>query len=328
VRGARMHNLKNIDATIPLGTLTCITGVSGSGKSTLLKEITLKGIKSLLNKEELPKDTFREITGWEAFDRVLEVDHSPIGKTPRSTPGTYVGFHNDIRDLFARLPESRARGYRAGRFSFNVKGGRCEHCAGQGKIKVEMSFLPDVYTNCEICEGRRFNEETLAITYKGKTIADVLDLTIDEGLNLFGKVPRIAQQLKLLSDMGLGYLAVGQPSNTLSGGEAQRIKLAHELCKKTRGRTLYALDEPTTGLHIADVVNLTSVLHRLVDLGNTVAIIEHNMDIIKEADYIVDLGPEGGEDGGKIVATGSPAEILNYEKRSYTAQFLKKYLMI
>jgi excinuclease ABC subunit A len=328
VRGARMHNLKNIDATIPLGTLTCITGVSGSGKSTLLKEITLKGIKSLLNREELPKDTFREITGWEAFDRVLEVDHSPIGKTPRSTPGTYVGFHNDIRDLFARLPESRARGYLAGRFSFNVKGGRCEHCAGQGKIKVEMSFLPDVYTNCEVCEGRRFNEETLAITYKGKTIADVLDLTIDEGLNLFGKVPRIAQQLKLLSDMGLGYLAIGQPSNTLSGGEAQRIKLAHELCKKTRGRTLYTLDEPTTGLHIADVANLTSVLHRLVDLGNTVAIIEHNMDIIKEADYIVDLGPEGGEDGGKIVATGSPAEILNYEKRSYTAQFLKKYLMI
>ncbi len=326
VRGARMHNLKNIDVAIPLGTLTCITGVSGSGKSTLLKEIILKVVRSLLNRKDLPKDTFREITGWEALDRVLEVDHSPIGKTPRSTPGTYVGFHNDIRDLFARLPESRARGYRAGRFSFNVRGGRCEHCAGQGKIKVEMSFLPDVYTNCEVCGGRRFNEETLAITYKGKTIAVVLDLTIDEGLNLFGKVPRIAHQLKLLSDLGLGYLTIGQPSNTLSGGEAQRIKLAYELCKKTRGRTLYILDEPTTGLHIADVVNLMRILHRLVDLGNTVAIIEHNMDIIKEADYIVDLGPEGGEDGGTIVATGSPAEILNYEKKSHTARFLRKYL--
>lgn len=328
VRGARMYNLKNIDAAIPLGTLTCITGVSGSGKSTLLREIFLKGITSLHNNEKTQGHTFREITGWEYLDRVLEVDHSPIGKTPRSTPGTYVGFHNNIRALFANLPESRARGYRQGRFSFNIKGGRCEHCGGQGKIKVEMSFLPDVYIDCEVCRGQRFNEETLSVTYKRKNIAEVLGLTIEEGLNFFGKVPQIAHQLKLLFDMGLGYLAIGQPSNTLSGGEAQRIKLAYELCKRTRGKTLYILDEPTTGLHLADIVNLLSVLQRLVDMGNTVVIIEHNLEIIKEADYIVDLGPEGGEAGGTIVATGSPAEILTYEEESYTARFLKRYLGI
>jgi excinuclease ABC subunit A len=323
-----MYNLKNIDVVIPLGTLTCVTGVSGSGKSTLLKEIILKGIRALLNKRETPTGVFQTITGWEYLDRILEVDHAPIGKTPRSTPGTYVGFHSDIRHLFANLPASRVRGYQAGRFSFNVNGGRCEHCAGQGRIKVAMTFLPDVYIDCEVCRGQRFNEETLNVTYKGKNIAEVLNLSIEEGLHLFGNVPRIARPLRILSDMGLGYLTLGQPSNTLSGGEAQRIKLAYELCKKGRGKTLYILDEPTTGLHLADIGNLIRVIQRLVDHGNTVIIIEHNMEVIKEADYIVDLGPGGGEHGGAIVATGSPAEILKSEKESYTAQFLKKYLMI
>jgi excinuclease ABC subunit A len=326
VKGASVYNLKEIDVSIPLGTLVCITGVSGSGKSTLLREVILKGIQGLFHQKGTPQNTCKAIEGWENLDRILEVDHSPIGKTPRSTPGTYIGFHDAIRRLFAMLPESRMRGYKTGRFSFNVKGGRCEACAGQGRIKIEMSFLPDVYIDCEVCGCRRFNEETLSVTYRGKNIAEVLDLTIEEGLTLFLNIPQIARSLKLLRDMGLGYLRIGQASNTLSGGEAQRIKLAYELTKKSHGKTLYILDEPTTGLHLADTEKLMGVLQQLVDLGNTILVIEHNLEIIKEADHIIDLGPEGGEGGGRIVAHGFPRDILNNADVSYTALFLKRYL--
>ncbi|MEW6328249.1 MAG: excinuclease ABC subunit UvrA [Thermodesulfobacteriota bacterium] len=326
IKGASVYNLKDIDVAVPLGTMVCITGVSGSGKSTLLREVILKGVKARLNKDSISQDGCREIRGWQHLERVLEVDHSPIGRTPRSTPGTYIGFYDDIRTLFARLPEARVRGYGAGRFSFNVKGGRCEACAGEGKKKVEMTFLPDVYIYCEVCGGRRFNEETLAVTYRDKNISEVLDLTAEEGLKFFSRVPRIAHALNVLADIGLGYLKVGQPSNTLSGGEAQRIKLAYELCKETHGRTLYILDEPTTGLHLADIEKLMRVLQSLVDLGNTVMVIEHNLEVVKESDWIIDLGPEGGEKGGDIVAQGSPQDILACRKESYTAQFLEKYL--
>ncbi|MDP2992691.1 MAG: excinuclease ABC subunit UvrA, partial [Deltaproteobacteria bacterium] len=328
IKGAAMYNLKNIDVAIPLGTMVCITGVSGSGKSTLLREVILKGVNARLSKNSISQDSCKGVRGWQHLERVLEVDHSPIGRTPRSTPGTYIGFHDDIRALFARLPEARVRGYGAGRFSFNVKGGRCEACAGAGKKKVEMTFLPDVYIHCEVCGGRRFNEETLAAAYRDKNISEVLDLTVEEGLEFFSRVPRIARSLNVLVDIGLGYLKIGQPSNTLSGGEAQRIKLAHELCKETHGRTLYILDEPTTGLHLADIEKLMRVLQSLVDLGNTVMVIEHNLEVVKEADWIIDLGPEGGERGGNIVAQGSPQDILAYRKESYTAQFLEKYLGI
>ncbi|MGA1839479.1 MAG: excinuclease ABC subunit UvrA [bacterium] len=326
IKGASVYNLKEIDVGIPLGTLVCITGVSGSGKSTLLREVILKRIQDLLRKKELCQNTCKAIEGWENLERILEVDHSPIGKTPRSTPGTYIGFHDAIRKLFAMLPESRMRGYKAGRFSFNTKGGRCEACAGQGRIKVEMSFLPDVYIDCEVCGCKRFNEETLNVAYRGKNIAEVLDLTIEEGLSLFLNIPKISPSLKLLLDMGLGYLKIGQASNTLSGGEAQRIKLAYELTKKSHGKTLYILDEPTTGLHLADIKKLMGVLQKLVDLGNTILVIEHNLDVIKEADYIIDLGPEGGEGGGLVVAQGSPWDILQHAAVSHTAKFLKKYL--
>jgi excinuclease ABC subunit A len=332
VRGAREHNLKGIDIGIPLGTLTCITGVSGSGKSTLLKETIYAGLRRLLNTSQARVGSHDEITGWEHLERVLEVDHSPIGRTPRSTPATYVGLFNEIRHLFSLTPEARMRGYGAGRFSFNVKGvpgvpgGRCEACTGQGTIKVEMQFLPDVYVECEECLGRRYNDETLAVSYKDKNISQVLEMTFEEGLEFFSAIPRIKRTLEIMVKMGLGYLTFGQPSPTLSGGEAQRIKLIAELSKSSRGKTLYILDEPTTGLHLADIEKLLKVLQALVDRGNTVTLIEHNLMVIKEADYIIDLGPEGGAEGGHVIAQGNPWEILEQRERSYTARFLRDYL--
>ena len=306
VKGAREHNLKNIEIALPLGTLTCVTGVSGAGKSTLLKGVILGGVKNHLLGVKENNPAFAALSGWEHLDRVLDVDHSPIGRTPRSTPATYVGFYDDIRRLFSLIPDARMRGYNPGRFSFNVKGGRCEACAGQGKKRIEMSFLPDVYVDCEVCGGTRFNDETLHINYKGKTISEVLNLTMKEATDFFSPIPAIARPLKIITEMGLDYLTLGQPSPTLSGGEAQRIKLAYEFSRPAQGKTLYILDEPTTGLHFADIEKLLSVLHGLVDKGNTVAIIEHNLDIIRAADYIIDLGPEGGDQGGYVVATGAP----------------------
>ena len=326
ILGAAGYNLKGIDVDFPLGTLICVTGVSGSGKSTLLKETLYKGVRNLLLKQRRHAGRCKGIEGWKALDRVLEVDHSPIGRTPRSVPASYVGFLSEIRKLFALTPESRARGYKPGRFSFNVAGGRCEACKGHGSLKVAMSFLPDVYVHCEVCEGRRFNQETLDITYKGKNISEVLELTFDEATKFFSAVPSIRRAVQVVCDIGLGYLCLAQPSPSLSGGEAQRIKLAEELAKPSRGRTLYILDEPTTGLHLADVQRLVKVLQALVDEGNTVAVIEHNMEIIKEADCIIDLGPEGGDEGGRVVAKGSPPELLANPNGSYTASYLKKYL--
>ena len=326
VRGAVEHNLKNLTASFPLGTLTCITGVSGSGKSTLLKETLYKGLRNRLFRRHDEAGACKKIEGWEALDRVLEVDHSPIGRTPRSVPASYVGFLNDIRRLLAGTPKARARGYKPGRFSFNLSGGRCEACKGHGSIKVVMSFLPDVYVHCESCDGRRFNQETLDVTYKGRNISEILEFTFEEAATFFSAIPPIRRGAEVVSKIGLGYLRLGQPSPTLSGGEAQRIKLAEELAKPSRGRTFYILDEPTTGLHIADVKRLTEVIQALVDQGNTVAVIEHNMELIKEADYIIDLGPEGGEGGGRVVAAGSPLEILAHPNGSHTARYLKKYL--
>ncbi len=326
VRGAAEHNLKNIDVSFPLGVLICVTGVSGSGKSTLLKETLFRGTSDLLGGRKRNGGAWKSIEGWEALDRILEVDHSPIGYTPRSVPASYVGFLPHIRKLLAMTPDARARGYQPGRFSFNSAGGRCEVCKGHGSVKVEMSFLPDVYVHCEGCNGRRFNRETLDITYKGKNIAQILDFTFEEASAFFFAVPAIRRSVKVVCDIGLGYLRIGQPSPTLSGGEAQRIKLAEELSKPTRGKTLYILDEPTTGLHVADVKDLVKVLQALVDQGNTVAVIEHNMEVIKEADYIIDLGPEGGDDGGRMVAAGSPTELLARADSSYTARYLRRYL--
>jgi excinuclease ABC subunit A len=324
--GAAEHNLKEIDVGFPLGTFICITGVSGSGKSTLLKDVLYRGLRNRLLKNQFQAGACKRIEGWEALTRVLEVDHSPIGLTTRSVPISYIGALSDIRNLFSMTPAARARGYHPGRFSFNVPGGRCEACKGQGAIKVEMSFLPDVYINCEVCEGKRFNQETLDITYKGRNIGEVLDLTFEEARDFFSAVPKIGKALQFVCSIGLGYLTLGQPSPTLSGGEAQRIKIARELVRPANGHTLYILDEPTTGLHIADTATLLQVLQALVDRGNTVAVIEHNMEIIKAADYIIDLGPEGGDGGGQVIATGSPVEILNNGKHSYTAQYLRKYL--
>ena len=292
-----------------------MTGVSGSGKSTLLKETLFKGVRKRLLRNNEESGACKAIEGWEALDRILEVDHSPIGNTPRSVPASYVDFLSEIRRLLSLTPESRARGYGPGRFSFNVSGGRCEACKGHGSIKVAMSFLPDVYVHCESCGGRRFNRETLDITYRGKNIAEILDLTFDEAGRFFAAVPGIRRAAQVVSSIGLGYIRLGQPSPTLSGGEAQRIKIAEELAKSSQGRTLYILDEPTTGLHMADVGKLIAVLQALVDRGNTVAVIEHNMEVIKEADYIIDLGPEGGEGGGRVVATGSPAELDRQSER-------------
>jgi excinuclease ABC subunit A len=326
VISATEHNLKGVEATFPLGTLICVTGVSGSGKSTLLKETLYKGLQNLLLGRKDPAGACGRIDGWEALDRVLEVDHSPIGYTPRSVPSSYVGFLPEIRHLLSGTPEARTRGYRPSRFSFNLAGGRCEACKGHGAVKVEMSFLPDVYVNCEVCHGKRFNQETLDITYRGKNMAEILGLTFEEAKDFFVAIPRIRHAVDVVCRIGLGYLRIGQPSPTLSGGEAQRIKLAEELAKPSRGRTFYILDEPTTGLHLNDVKNLVDVLQALVDQGNTVAMIEHNMEIIKEADYIIDLGPEGGEGGGTVVATGSPAELLASPNGSHTVGYLNRYL--
>ncbi|HYA27534.1 MAG TPA: excinuclease ABC subunit UvrA, partial [Acidobacteriota bacterium] len=326
IRGAKAHNLKNLDVKIPLGMWSCITGISGSGKSTLIREVLYKGLKLLLGQFAGRPGAYKEISGWKAVERVVEVDQTPIGKTPRSVPVSYIGVLDEIRKLYALSPEARLRGYTPSRFSFNVKGGRCETCAGQGKIRKEMSFLPDVFIDCEACNGERFNEETLSIRYSEKNIADVFRMTVEEAVGFFHAFPKIARPLKILDDIGMGYINLGQASNTLSGGEAQRIKLAYELGKESHGTTLYVLDEPTTGLHFADVEKLIHILHRLVDMGNTVVTIEHNLDIIKDADYIVDLGPEGGAQGGQLVACGTPADVIKNGKQSYTARFLREYL--
>jgi excinuclease ABC subunit A len=326
IRGAKAHNLKNIDVKIPLGMWSCITGISGSGKSTLVREVLYKGVKLLLGQFAGRPGTHKEIAGWKSIERIVEVDQTPIGKTPRSVPASYVGLLDEIRKLYALSPEARLRGYTPSRFSFNVKGGRCEACAGQGKIRKEMSFLPDVFVDCDDCRGERFNEETLNIRFNGRNIADVFHMTVEEAVPFFQAFPKIARPLKVLDDIGMGYITLGQASNTLSGGEAQRIKLAYELGKDSRGKTLYLLDEPTTGLHFADVDKLIQILHRLVDRGNTVITIEHNLDIVKDADYLIDLGPEGGEQGGHLVAVGTPLQVSKDGKHSYTARFLREYL--
>ena len=326
IRGAAENNLKDIDVTIPLGTLTCVTGVSGSGKSSLVNEILYKRLGADLNRMKCRPGKHRGIEGEEWLDKVICIDQSPIGRTPRSNPATYTGVFNDIRDLFASTPEAKARGYGSGRFSFNVRGGRCEACSGDGLIKIEMHFLPDIYVPCEVCKGKRYNRETLEVRYKGKNIADVLEMTVDEAVEFFAPLPRIRNKLQTLCDVGLGYVKLGQPSTELSGGEAQRVKLATELSKRSTGQTIYILDEPTTGLHTDDVGKLLEVLQRLVDAGNTVVVIEHNLDVIKCADHIIDLGPEGGDGGGTIVCTGTPEEVAACEG-SYTGQYLKKMLV-
>jgi excinuclease ABC subunit A len=325
IKGARQHNLKNIDVDFPLGIFICVTGVSGSGKSTLIDEILYRSLaQRLYNSKEKP-GSCDKIIGSELIDKVIVVDQSPIGRTPRSNPATYTGVYSHIRELFHRLPEARGRGYKPGRFSFNVKGGRCEACMGDGIKKIEMHFLPDIYVRCDVCKGRRFNEATLEVKYKGRSIADVLDMTVEECLDLFSNIPKIKNILLTLYDVGLGYIQLGQSATTLSGGEAQRVKLSSELSRRSTGKTLYVLDEPTTGLHFADVQKLLNVLQRLVDKGNTVIVIEHNLEVIKCSDYIIDLGPEGGDKGGEVVGRGSPEELLK-EKNSYTAQFLRKAL--
>ena len=325
VKGARQNNLKNIDVEFPLGKLVCVTGVSGSGKSSLVNEILHKGVSKITNRTTDEPGLHREILGIENIDKVIDIDQSPIGKTPRSNPATYTGMFTAIRDLFAGLPEAKMRGYSKGRFSFNVKGGRCEACSGDGIIKIEMHFLPDVYVPCEVCKGRRYNRETLEVKYKGKNIFDVLDMSVTEAVEFFQNLPSISRPLKTLEEVGLVYIKLGQPSTQLSGGEAQRVKLATELCKRSTGKTLYILDEPTTGLHFADVDKLISVLDKLVDAGNTVVVIEHNLDVIKRADHIIDLGPDGGDRGGRIVTMGTPEEVAQCAE-SYTGQFLKRLL--
>ena len=325
VIGAQEHNLKNIDVSVPLGTFTCVTGVSGSGKSSLVNEIIYKNLAGRLNRAKIRPGKFERMDGIDNLDKVIAIDQSPIGRTPRSNPATYTGLFTDIRDLFASTNEAKMKGYNSGRFSFNVKGGRCEACEGDGIIKIEMHFLPDIYVPCEVCKGHRYNRETLDVHYKGKSIYDVLEMTVDEGVEFFANIPKLARKLQTLQDVGLGYIKIGQPATTLSGGEAQRVKLATELSKRATGRTIYILDEPTTGLHTADVHKLTDVLQKLVDTGNTVLVIEHNLDVIKSADYIIDLGPEGGEKGGTLVKCGTPEEIAAC-KESYTGQYLKKML--
>ncbi len=325
VKGARENNLKNIDVNIPLGIMTCITGVSGSGKSSLTNEILYKHLARSLNRARCIAGDHDDILGIEQLDKVIDIDQSPIGRTPRSNPATYTGVFDLIRDLFAATPDAKARGYKKGRFSFNVKGGRCEACGGDGIIKIEMHFLPDVYVPCEVCEGKRYNRETLEVKYKGKSIYDILDMTVEDAVEFFKNVPSIHNKIKTLNDVGLGYIKLGQPSTELSGGEAQRIKLATELSKRSTGKTIYILDEPTTGLHFADVHKLIEILHKLSEGGNTVVVIEHNLDVIKTADYIIDMGPEGGEGGGTVIAQGTPEEICKVSQ-SYTGQFLKPYL--
>ncbi|HQE05403.1 MAG: excinuclease ABC subunit UvrA [Tepidanaerobacteraceae bacterium] len=325
LKGCREHNLKNIDVRFPLGLFTCVTGVSGSGKSTLVNEILYKVLREKLYKARTFPGDFDEILGIEHVGKVINIDQSPIGRTPRSNPATYTNVFNDIREVFSLTPEARMRGYKPGRFSFNVKGGRCEACKGDGIIKIEMHFLADIYVPCEVCKGKRYNRETLEVKYKGKSIADILDMTVDEALEFFENIPKIKRKLETLRDVGLGYIRLGQPSTTLSGGEAQRVKLSTELSKLSNGNTVYILDEPTTGLHPADIHKLLDVLQRLVEGGGTVIVIEHNLDVIKTADYIIDLGPEGGDKGGQIVATGTPEEVAQ-NPNSYTGQFLKKVL--
>ena len=325
IKGAAENNLKNIDVEIPLGKFVCVTGVSGSGKSSLINEILYKGAAKVINRTKGEAGKYDEIIGLENVDKIIDIDQSPIGRTPRSNPATYTGMFTHIRDLFASLPESKIRGFEKGRFSFNVKGGRCEACSGDGIIKIEMHFLPDVYVPCEVCKGKRYNRETLEVKYKGKNIFDVLDMSVAEALGFFENLPSIKRQLDTLNEVGLDYIKLGQPSTQLSGGEAQRIKLATELSKRGTGKTLYILDEPTTGLHFADVDKLLMVLDKLADAGNTVVVIEHNLDVIKRADHVIDLGPEGGNRGGTIVATGTPEDIAKC-KDSYTGQFLKKML--
>ena len=325
VKGATEHNLKNVNVKFPLGQFICVTGVSGSGKSTLVNEVLYKSIAKELNGSNEKPGKCKEIIGLDNIDKIINIDQSPIGRTPRSNPATYTGVFDIIRDIFANTNEAKMRGYEKGRFSFNVDGGRCEACNGDGILRIEMHFLPDIYVPCEVCKGKRYNKETLEVKYKGKTIADVLDMTVEEALQFFENIPRIKQKIQTLYDVGLGYIKLGQPSTTLSGGEAQRIKLAAELSKKATGKTLYILDEPTTGLHIADVHKLVEILQRLVDTGNSIIVIEHNLDLIKTADYIIDLGPEGGDNGGQVVAVGSPEQIVKND-RSYTGKFLKKYI--
>ena len=326
VKGAAENNLKKIDVDIPLGIMTCVTGVSGSGKSSLVNEILYKALARKLNRAHTIAGKYREIEGVEQLDKVIAIDQSPIGRTPRSNPATYTGVFDMIRDLFAATQEAKMRGYSKGRFSFNVKGGRCESCSGDGIIKIEMHFLPDVYVPCEVCGGKRYNRETLEVKYKGKSIYDVLNMTVEEALHFFEHIPSIQKKMQTLYDVGLSYIRLGQPSTELSGGEAQRIKLATELSKRSTGKTVYILDEPTTGLHFADVHKLVEILRRLSDSGNTVIVIEHNLDVIKTADYIIDMGPEGGDKGGTVIAQGTPEEIANV-KDSYTGQYVKRYLV-
>ena len=325
VIGASEHNLKNIDVEIPLGKLICVTGVSGSGKSSLVNEIIYKHLACKLNRARIKAGSFAEMQGIENLDKVINIDQSPIGRTPRSNPATYTGVFTDIRELFAKTADAKSRGYTSGRFSFNIKGGRCEACEGDGIIKIEMHFLPDIYAPCEVCKGKRYNRETLEVHYKGKSIYDILEMTVDEGVVFFEHLPKIARKLKTLQEVGLGYIKIGQPATTLSGGEAQRVKLSTELSKRATGKTIYILDEPTTGLHTADVHKLIEVLQRLTDNGNTVLVIEHNLNVIKVADHIIDLGPEGGDGGGQIIASGTPEEIVKCSE-SYTGKYLKPYL--
>jgi excinuclease ABC subunit A len=325
LRGAREHNLKDIAVRFPLGKFVCITGVSGSGKSTLVIEILYKRLTQILHRAREKAGAHEGIDGIQLLDKVINIDQSPIGRTPRSNPATYTNLFTPIRELFANLPEARMRGYKPGRFSFNVKGGRCEACQGQGTVKIEMQFLPDIYVPCEVCKGRRYDRETLHIRYRGRNIAEVLDLTVEEAVEFFHNIPKIRQKLETLDSVGLGYIRLGQPATTLSGGEAQRVKLSKELSRRSTGRTLYILDEPTTGLHFADIEKLLGVLDQLVDAGNTVLVIEHNLDVIKTADWVIDLGPEGGDLGGEVVAEGTPEEIAEHPQ-SYTGQFLRRVL--
>ncbi len=325
VIGAAENNLKNIDVSFPVGVMTCVTGVSGSGKSSLVNEIVYKRLSKELNRARTIPGKHKRMEGIEQFDKVIDIDQSPIGRTPRSNPATYTGVFDLIRDLFAATADAKARGYKKGRFSFNVKGGRCEACSGDGILKIEMHFLPDVYVPCEVCDGKRYNRETLEVKYKGKSIYDVLNMTVEEALHFFENVPSIRRKMETLYDVGLSYIRLGQPSTTLSGGEAQRIKLATELSKRSTGRTAYILDEPTTGLHFADVHKLTEILRRLSGDGNTVIVIEHNLDVIKTADYIIDIGPEGGDKGGTVVAMGTPEEIAG-NPASYTGKYIDAIL--
>ena len=325
VVGAQENNLKNIDVEIPLGIFTCVTGVSGSGKSSLVNQILYKRLAKELNRAKTKPGLHKDIEGFDQLDKIIAIDQSPIGRTPRSNPATYTGVFDQIRDLFAMTKDAKAKGYNKGRFSFNKKGGRCEACAGDGIIKIEMHFLPDVYVPCEVCHGKRYNRETLEVKYKGKSIYDVLNMTVEEALHFFENVPSIRRKMETLYDVGLSYIRLGQPSTTLSGGEAQRIKLATELSRRSTGKTVYILDEPTTGLHFADVHKLTEILRRLAADGNTVIVIEHNLDVIKTADYIIDIGPEGGDKGGTVVACGTPEEVAE-NPNSYTGKYIKMML--